>query len=313
MGDSIDVLITANDSAGNMKVVTLDFNISKASVESRDLAVKELEMPERGKKYIAYKQREAEDLSAFESKVADAISKRNFKLPVFLGEPDFEVYMDNNQSKAKHLFAVFDDRFPGLNVSGKEDDAALRIRGNQGSPIVFYDGLTIEEYYKLTVKTDEPLSDAPTNISTTEFLLSINPADIQSVEIYKEGKKISKYYEDSDNGIICIYSKPGKNEAFMKSGNGLQHTSISGFTYPEKFVSPEYLSNQNDDFGQDARTTLYWDPNIKTNRRGRAKIGFYNSDDARNIQICVEGITADGIPIFDIHEFGRDAIREKLN
>ncbi len=60
----------------------------------------------------------------------------------------------------------------------------------------------------------------------------------------------------------------------------------------------------------DSRTAIYWNPNITTNKNGRAKISFYNSDRARNLQICIEGITTDGTPIFDIHDIGRNARRK---
>ncbi len=64
--------------------------------------------------------------------------------------------------------------------------------------------------------------------------------------------------------------------------------------------------NDNPDF----RTTIYWNPNVITNKSGRAKISFTNSDRARNLQICIEGITEDGMLIFDIHDIGKNARRK---
>ena len=82
---------------------------------------------------------------------------------------------------------------------------------------------------------------------------------------------------------------------------------------PEVFVLPDHSKDDEKDFKPDIRTTIYWNPQIITNRRGRAKISFYNSDEARNLQICIEGLSKDGIPIFDIHDIGRNVNRNQGN
>ena len=84
------------------------------------------------------------------------------------------------------------------------------------------------------------------------------------------------------------------------------NVALQELTLPEKFISPNY-STKSDNSVPDLRATIYWNPNIITNRKGRAKIAFYNSDRARNLQICIEGITKDGMPIFDIYDIGRNA------
>jgi hypothetical protein len=88
---------------------------------------------------------------------------------------------------------------------------------------------------------------------------------------------------------------------------------IPGLSPIDIFPSLDNKGGAGEENIPDLRTTLYWNPEIKTNRRGRAKVGFYNSDVTRNFQICIEGITEDGIPIFDIFEFGRNAGRNQVN
>lgn len=45
---------------------------------------------------------------------------------------------------------------------------------------------------------------------------------------------------------------------------------------------------------KDYRRTLYWNPNVKTDKEGKAKIEFYNNSSCKQVVISAEGITADG-------------------
>lgn len=44
----------------------------------------------------------------------------------------------------------------------------------------------------------------------------------------------------------------------------------------------------------DHRRTLYWNPNVKTGRDGKAKVEFYNNSSCRQMVISAEGITVEG-------------------
>ena len=44
----------------------------------------------------------------------------------------------------------------------------------------------------------------------------------------------------------------------------------------------------------DYRRTLYWNPDVKTDSNGEAKIEFYNNSTCRQLVISAEGITKDG-------------------
>ena len=68
---------------------------------------------------------------------------------------------------------------------------------------------------------------------------------------------------------------------------------ISGFSYPTDFYSPDY-SKQTPPEPTDYRRTLYWNPSLKLDENGQARITFYNN--SRTTQICVEaeGQASDG-------------------
>jgi uncharacterized protein YfaS (alpha-2-macroglobulin family) len=44
----------------------------------------------------------------------------------------------------------------------------------------------------------------------------------------------------------------------------------------------------------DLRTTIYWNPNIITDKKGNASFEFFNADTKGNYRIVVEGIDENG-------------------
>jgi hypothetical protein len=44
----------------------------------------------------------------------------------------------------------------------------------------------------------------------------------------------------------------------------------------------------------DFRNTLYWDPGIRTDKNGRARIEFYTGDDVADYILMLDGFTMDG-------------------
>lgn len=73
-------------------------------------------------------------------------------------------------------------------------------------------------------------------------------------------------------------------------------TAIRGFTRPETFYSPIHKASSKD-LKQDFRRTLYWNPSVKTDAQGIARVTFHNNNSCRSLHISAEGIGADGNPI----------------
>ena len=44
----------------------------------------------------------------------------------------------------------------------------------------------------------------------------------------------------------------------------------------------------------DYRRTLYWNPNVTLDENGKAEIQFFNNSSHTNIEVSVNGLTADG-------------------
>ncbi len=61
------------------------------------------------------------------------------------------------------------------------------------------------------------------------------------------------------------------------------------------FPKPDYQNNQTPEIRTDFRSTVFWQGNIELDRKGKASIEFYNSDEVTAFRATAEGIGADGL------------------
>ncbi len=72
-------------------------------------------------------------------------------------------------------------------------------------------------------------------------------------------------------------------------------TTVDGYSRPFSFYSPEYPNGPV--VGEiDNRRTLYWNPNVITDKDGKAKVEFYNNSSTTHFNISAAGMTASGTP-----------------
>jgi hypothetical protein len=95
------------------------------------------------------------------------------------------------------------------------------------------------------------------------------------------------------NIYISIYPYESNNK---KRLSHVRYTFFEGFSRVKDFYqdTPErenYLPDK-----QERPRTLYWNPNVRTDKQGKARIGFYNNRSCKEIDISAEGITREGIP-----------------
>ena len=76
-----------------------------------------------------------------------------------------------------------------------------------------------------------------------------------------------------------------------ESQKGLRRTYFQGFNKPSTFQMEDYsIIPPMADF----RRTIYWNPNVKTDAQGKAKVEFFNNSTCEEMYISVEGMTEDG-------------------
>ena len=76
-----------------------------------------------------------------------------------------------------------------------------------------------------------------------------------------------------------------------ESQKGLRRTFFQGFNTPETFKMEDYTNLPP---VEDFRRTLYWNPNVTTDKNGKAKIEFFNNSSCKHLFISAEGLSEDG-------------------
>ena len=76
-----------------------------------------------------------------------------------------------------------------------------------------------------------------------------------------------------------------------ESQKGLRRTYFQGFNKPSTFQMEDYsVIPPMADF----RRTIYWNPDVKTDAQGKAKVEFYNNSTCQEMYISAEGMPEDG-------------------
>ncbi len=122
------------------------------------------------------------------------------------------------------------------------------------------------------------------------FLADIRPTWVDKVEFVKMYPVGRKYVT-----ATFIYLKRGmKNAISPTKPLGMESARVTGYSVFRKFYSPKYRNNENQEVKTDFRSTLYWDPLVRTDKRCKTQVTFYNSDEVGKVNIVVEGINSDG-------------------
>ena len=115
---------------------------------------------------------------------------------------------------------------------------------------------------------------------------SISPSDIKQLDMYRSFKS-----EGPD--IIVIQLKPGATNR-VKVGSNMVAVQQLGYRLPVEFYSPQYTGDSTEKLS-DSRSTLYWNPKVKTDSAGKASVAFYASDVSKRYLVTIEGISDNGV------------------
>ena len=114
----------------------------------------------------------------------------------------------------------------------------------------------------------------------------ISPSDIKQFDMYPG----TRHPPLPD--VIVIQLKPGFMHCVEAKPNMMVVKQL-GYRMPVEFYSPQYTSESNGSH-PDLRTTLYWNPKVKTDADGKASVTFYASDVSKRYLVTIEGVSDDG-------------------
>lgn len=130
-----------------------------------------------------------------------------------------------------------------------------------------------------------------------DFLSSINPYDIGSIEVLRSIEYTSIYGTRGSGGVLVINTKRGNemgDDSYQRYTPGLIRYSPKGFYKARTFYSPQYDDPKTNITLADLRSTIYWEPNVITDKDGKATIEFFNAGSKGTYRVVVEGIDNDG-------------------
>ena len=65
---------------------------------------------------------------------------------------------------------------------------------------------------------------------------------------------------------------------------------LDGLDSPRIFYTPRYDGPAKESKLYDGRATLYWNPAVRTDQNGQAKVEFYTGDRKTGLEVIVNGI-----------------------
>ncbi|MGZ3891522.1 MAG: carboxypeptidase regulatory-like domain-containing protein, partial [Mucilaginibacter sp.] len=125
----------------------------------------------------------------------------------------------------------------------------------------------------------------------------VSPTEIYSIEILRSGGYLAIYGSNASAGAIVITTKRGgEGTGYFSSQlpNGITTCRYTGFYKAKAFYTPKFTAPKKDTEAADLRSTIYWNPNILTDKDGKASFEYYNADTKGTYRVVVEGIDDEG-------------------
>jgi hypothetical protein len=192
------------------------------------------------------------------------------------GEPDHILEGKRLNYAAPNVIEMIRGKVPGIMIGYNGIDYEIRFT-RSGS-------FTLDESPMIMID-DQP-------VSGVSMLLSINPADVVSIELTNRLNPLLG--SDGGRGVINVYTKAGGLRGRFKEYESVKEVKLNGFATPGKFFGVNhtaYFVPANSDF----RTTLYWNPSvISSTRTGSETVSFFASDSTGPYLVTIEGVTSEG-------------------
>lgn len=133
------------------------------------------------------------------------------------------------------------------------------------------------------------------------------PASVSLNKDPRSGAMQSESGAQSNYGGSLQGKRPGLLLLKMKEGVALENAFAPpplaskvvitplGYKKPEAFYQPKYeVPEELKAKKPDLRTTVYWNPDLRTDERGKATFSFYTADRKTTYDIILEGVSDDG-------------------
>jgi len=125
----------------------------------------------------------------------------------------------------------------------------------------------------------------------------LNAADVYSIEVLRSAAFLTIYGSNAPGGALVITMKRGGEDAKSLTAKplyGLLAYQFNGYYKAKTFYTPKYTDPKTSAQQPDLRSTIYWNPNIITDKDGKASFEYFNNDTKGIYRVVVEGIDDNG-------------------
>ncbi len=116
--------------------------------------------------------------------------------------------------------------------------------------------------------------------SMLKYIEQLSPPDITQNDIL-----------EFQHSLGCLVLVELNSSLSLKKG--MRRMTLDGYTVPVEYYSPDYSDAT--PYEADYRRTLYWNPDVRPDATGNAKLRFYNNSTARRYNVSAESVTGVGI------------------
>ncbi len=126
---------------------------------------------------------------------------------------------------------------------------------------------------------------------------SVDPKDIIKIDVVTTNMALMQLFSIPVKGLstptpgLFIYTRKKRTPRYNPN---VVNIKPKGFNKAREFYSPRYDRPDVSHQLPDMRSTVYWNPKIKTFASGRASFSFFNADGPGTYKVTVEGINAAG-------------------
>jgi hypothetical protein len=186
---------------------------------------------------------------------------------------------ENEVATCANLSMCLQARLPGVSV---------QPRGEFGYQAL----IDLRTRNQMTLVVDGRAIRTPDEVD--EILMgSIQPEDVAKILLVRTNQAVINSLGGGENSsFVLIMLKLGTSR--KQYNPNVANISPKGFNKVREFYSPRYDRPGEASKMPDLRTTVYWNPYLKTDAEGKAAFNFFNADGPGNYKVIVEGINAAG-------------------
>jgi TonB-dependent SusC/RagA subfamily outer membrane receptor len=251
------------------------------------------------------------------------------------GEPD-DVYIPGNEAYTyTDIFQMMQGKLTGVNITGSGVNSSVTIRGITGimtgsTPLFLIDGMPVNTTFTGAAsqggmasmsataainttnasgmgQTVSGQSNASSSTDINFILMTINPKDVERIEVLKNAATAAIFGIRGANGVISIFTGKAGDSPENILNKGYSVVTLEGYSLIREYYPASDDPVPSGANEPDIRSLLYWNPHIKTDQQGEAEFRFKNSDSAKRHQVVVEGITDQGDLIHMKAEIGAES------